>query len=109
MRLAITLIRDERKPFEETEIPDNESDTDHKTVSSDDCDEKEDVDDSPWEISSDSSNGGRPTSRDPLNASNMGITTAGAPAPGSIGLLGRRPTMEMPRILESITFTITCL
>lgn len=52
------------KPFEETEIPDNESDTDHTTVSSDDCDEKEDVDDSPWEISSDSSHGGRPTSRD---------------------------------------------
>ena len=69
MRLAIALIRDGRKPFEETEIPDNESDMDHTTVSSDDCDVKEDVDDSPWEISSDSSNGDRPTLRDSPNAS----------------------------------------
>ena len=96
------------KPFEETEIPDNESDTDHTTLFRDDCDEKEDVDDSPWEISSDSSHGGRPTSRDPPDALNMGITTAGAPAPDSIALLGLRLTMEMPRILESITFAITC-
>ena len=54
------------KPFGEAKILDNESSTDHTTVSSDDCDENEDVDDSPWEISSDSSHGGRPTSRDPL-------------------------------------------
>jgi hypothetical protein len=39
----------------------------------------------------------------------MGTGTAGAPAPNPIVFLGRRPTLEMPRIFDSIQFTITSL
>jgi hypothetical protein len=83
-----------------------------KTSSDTDADEQEAIDDSPWEISSNSSDGNQPTQG---NRSKTKESHDSAPseqfstATNPLILLGQKPTMEMPRILQSIKFTITCL
>lgn len=77
---------------------------------------QEEMDDSPWEISSVSSDGNQSTLNSRIKTqtisekeTNMGIGTAGAPATNPVVLLGRIPALEMPRIFNSIKFTIICL
>lgn len=81
-----------------------------------DYDGEEGMDDSPWEISSDSSDGNQSAPQDHPKTqaiyrerAGAGLDRTGELAPNPILLLGRSPTLEMPRILESIKFTITCL
>lgn len=72
-------------------------------------------DDSPWEISSDSSKG--TFVRDTAQDNQREFTTAGiaklteslSGPSKSIMNLGRVPTSEMPRLLESMRFAINCL
>ncbi|GFF56548.1 putative Pfs, NB-ARC and TPR domain protein [Aspergillus udagawae] len=78
--------------------------------------EGEETDDSPWELSSDSSDGNQSAPNDEKKThaiygerTGMGLERTEELAPNPIILLGRSPTLEMPRILESIKFTITCL
>src|SRR5438034_8148145 len=117
MKPAISLVRNERKPFEEVSHSDQELDENTKSSSdSDSCGQGE-ADDSPWEISSDSSDGNHQsalkscayTKGSHEKETSIEIARVGDPAPNPIILLGRRPTLEMPRIFDSIKFTITCL
>ena len=91
---------------------DKDVEADPKASSDTNSDEQEAIDESPWEISSDSSDGNEPTQG---NRSKIKESTDSAPSEQSstatnpLILLGRKPTMEMPRILQSIKFTITCL
>lgn len=78
--------------------------------------DEEGMDNSPWEISSNSSDGNQSGSKDNTKThaiyeepAGMGLGRTEEPAPNPIILLGQSPTLEMPRILESIKFTITCL
>jgi hypothetical protein len=114
---ATSLILGKRKPFEEhIEEPDGEPSS---SSTSEANEEEEDPDNSPWEISSDSS-GNRDASHrtkqlrddDKENSNTMGMpeTTVSSALPTDpIIKLGRTPTLEMPRLLESIKFTIRCL
>jgi len=112
---AAGLIRGERKPFEEEQPGESDSEV---SISSDlGIDQEEgakEFEDSPWEISSDSSNGGgsspqywqtHPKSDEPrVSCSSPPKTTARS------GLsVGCSPILELPRLVESIKFTITCL
>jgi hypothetical protein len=112
---AASLIRGKRKPFEEhTE----ESDVEQSSSSTSEADEV-DPDDSPWEISSDSSGNSNASQRprqlrdDGRGSSNaMGLPETGASSDfpsDRVIELGQTPTLEMPRLLESIKFMISCL
>lgn len=93
-----------------------QTDNDKDVSLSSDYDGEEGMDDSPWEISSDSSDGNQSAPNDHPKTqaiykerAGMGSDRTREIAPNPIILLGRSPTLEMPRILESIKFTITCL
>jgi hypothetical protein len=116
MTPAVSLVRNERKPFEEVSYSDQELDENTKSSSDSDFCGQGETDDSLWEISSDSSDGNQSalkgcakTQGSHEKETNMEIATAGTPAPNPIILLARRPTLEMPRIFDSIKFTIICL
>ena len=108
---AISLIRDERKPFEEHV---QDSDAESSSSSTSEADEEEE-DDSPWEISSDScgdSGAFQRTKQLQDNVKENSVPEVAASLdlpPHPIIKLGRTPTLEMPRLLESIKFTISCL
>jgi hypothetical protein len=114
---ALSLIRNERKPFEEmSESSDDISDTKESDSSDTNVYEQKEKEDSPWEISSNSSDSeqvappsGSKAREVPQGSQGAEILAAGAPCPSKMAVLGRKPTMEMPRIFQSINFTITCL
>lgn len=114
---ATSLVRGERKPFEENV---EESDSEVSTSSTSEADEEEEgSDESPWEISSDSSQDTDTLSGSKQNErkeqKNTGSASLSKPpvstsAPSkAIMRIGRVPSSEMPRLLESIKFTIACL
>lgn len=96
-----------------------ESDSEISTTSKSETDEGEVSDDSPWEISSESSedDDNRPTKTKPTAKASVGADPtdtseppAGSKFPGPrLTSLGRVPTSEVPRLLESMKFTISCL
>ncbi|KAF1833831.1 hypothetical protein BDW02DRAFT_648127, partial [Decorospora gaudefroyi] len=112
---AAGLIRGERKPFEEEQIEESDSEV---SISSDLGVEQEEgateFEDSPWEISSDSSNGdgsslqhwqAHQKSDEPrVSCRSPSKTTARSELS-----VGCSPILELPRLVESIKFTITCL
>jgi hypothetical protein len=106
---ALELTDGERRPFEETESPTaliNSSDnaSSNNDVETNDSGEAEDVD-SPWEISSSSSGD---SSKSP-QAEDQNTTTAMTPTSKPKLFVARKPTIEMPQLVDSIKFTITCL
>lgn len=118
---AIGLIRDERKPFEE-QVEESDSEVSVSSISGAEItkEEEEESDDSPWEISSDSSSGRSPQSKQgqkPLGqygasgalVEPASAATSKAVPPGGVLHLGIAPNTEMPRLVESIKFTIACL
>lgn len=114
---AASLIRGERKPFEEHV---DESEEERSSSSAPEADDEEEhPSDSPWDISSDSSGNCAASKKAKLlrdddkgssNMTRMLETAATSNLPSDlITSLGRTPTLEMPRLLESIKFTINCL
>ena len=114
---AASLIRGKRKPFEEHI---GESDGEPSSSSTSEANEEEEGSyDSPWEVSSDSSGDSVASQRtkqlqdydkENSNAMEMPETAASSDLPSDpIIKLGRTPTLEMPRLLESIKLTISCL
>jgi len=111
---ATSLVRNERHPFEEEEKDQNSDETD--LSSSNALEDSSAAEDSPWEISSDSGQSDSsahdqvPQSNTPLLGSKKSTLAPKASSPNiPILHLGRTPTAEMPRLLESIKFTIGCL
>ena len=110
---AISLIHGKRKPFEE-HVQDSDAESSSPSTSEAD-EEEEEGDDSPWEISSDScgdSGAFQRMKRLQDNVKENGVPEVAASSdlpPHPIIKLGRTPTREMPRLLESIKFTISCL
>ena len=111
---AAGLVRGERKPFEEEQIEESDSEV---STSSDlwvDLEGGKESEDSPWEISSDSSNGDGSSSQhrqthqqsDEPRAS-CGSSSKTTERPGLS--VDCSPISEMLRLVESIKLTITCL
>jgi hypothetical protein len=112
---AAGLIRGERKPFEEEQIEESDSEV---SISSDlGVDQEEgakEFEDSPWEISSDSSNGdgSSPQHWQTHQKSDEPRVSCRSPPKTTArsGLsVGCSPILELPRLVKSIKFTITCL
>jgi hypothetical protein len=98
---ALSLLRNERKPFEERS-PIQQLDSDQMTSTDNDPDDEQgENEDSPWELSSDSSNDNSPPYVTTDKASSAIVSSSPLSKP--------RPVLEMPRIFDSINFTITCL
>lgn len=112
---AAGLVSGERKPFEEEQI--EESDSEMSTSSDFEVDQEaegKESEDSPWEISSDSSNGSGSSSQHPRtyqNSDEPRVSCGSSPKTTTKpGLrVGSSPISEMPRLVESIKFTVTCL
>jgi hypothetical protein len=112
---AAGLIRGERKPFEEEQTEESDSEV---SISSDPGVEQEEgateFEDSPWEISSDSSNGDGSslqhwqTYQKP-NEPRVPCRSPSKTTARSELSVGCSPILELPRLVESIKFTITCL
>lgn len=111
-------MRNERKPLEEqTEDSDSEISTSseeggdkHDGLNKDD----EAAEDSPWKISSESSKGGSPLlegkkSEPGVQKREFPMALPKSNASSTLMHLGRTPQLEVPRLLESIKFTVSCL
>ncbi|KAL9101608.1 MAG: hypothetical protein Q9163_003147 [Psora crenata] len=98
---ASSLVRGRRTPFEEYV----EDSTEAKSTSSpsEADEEEEDAQDSPWDISSSSSGDSNSTH----GAKQPAVSPD--PTPGPIARLGQLPSQELPRLLASIKFVISCL
>jgi hypothetical protein len=116
---AAGLVCNERKPFEE-QVEESDSEVSTSSHSGVEITEEEESNDSPWEISSDSSGGSdiSQSSRNQLIARQDKVSNTPPktdPATSKIisskamQHLGNAPTAEMPRLVESIKFTIACL
>ncbi|KAF2006121.1 hypothetical protein P154DRAFT_254087 [Amniculicola lignicola CBS 123094] len=113
-----SLLRGERTPFEERDNALGEDLSGSSSSENNDDDDvpgkeiEEESDESPWEISSNSSGESVASRKSTLPAHNSMQTTRTVKplAPTNpILTLGRTPQAEMPRLLDSITFTIACL
>ncbi|KAH0543124.1 hypothetical protein FGG08_002550 [Glutinoglossum americanum] len=105
-----------RKPFEELSFLDDKSQSDPTPPSDGDSDGQAETDDSPWEISSSSGDddqpdpGDRPKLLDKYGtSSSTQQATVGTQQFSSAMIPVQKPAMEMPQLIESVKFTITCL
>lgn len=101
LKNATLLVRGKRTPFEE-HVDDSEEAT-SSSSSSEANEEEEDAEDSPWDISSSSSGD---------STGSQGVKQHAAcsdPTLGPIAKLSQTPLQEMPRLLASIKFVISCL
>jgi hypothetical protein len=110
------FLQGKRRPFEDLSSSDYASQTDQGKIFEDDSDEQVETDDSPWEVSSssedDHSESGHPrifVQRQSASSSTQQKESPGMKERSSLILLVQRPTTEMPRLLESIKFTVNCL
>jgi hypothetical protein len=112
---AAGLIRGERKPFEEEQTEESDSEV---SISSDLGVEQEEgateFEDSPWEISSDSSNGDGSSlqhwqTHQKPDEPRVPCRSPSKTTARSELSVGCSPILELPRLVESIKFTITCL
>ncbi|KAF2118796.1 hypothetical protein BDV96DRAFT_642969 [Lophiotrema nucula] len=110
-----SLLRNERKPFEEQILDSDEENSDiaTSTVVGEEEDESED---SPWDISSDSSGewDTPPKPRSMSTSEGQGPSElipnkSNQPPVSDMMKLAKPPTAEMPRLLESIKFNVSCL
>jgi hypothetical protein len=117
---AESLVRGARIPFEEhTKEHTKNSDGESSSSSTSEADEEDISPDSPWEISSDSSSASGVSQRakqlrvddkeDPVAMGDPETVTNSGSNSHPVIQLGRTPMLEMPRLLESIRFTINCL
>jgi hypothetical protein len=106
---AAGLIRGERKPFEEEQTEESDSEV---SISSDLGIEQEEgateFEDSPWEISSDSSNGDGSSLQHWQTYQKPDEPRVPCRSPSKT-TARCSPILELPRLVESIKFTITCL
>ena len=98
---ASSLVCGRRTPFEE--YPGDSAEIKSSSSSSEVDEEEEDAQDSPWDISSSSSGDGSKIHEAKQSA------VRSDPTPGPIASLGHRPSQELPRLLASIKFVISCL
>jgi hypothetical protein len=103
---VLLLVEGKTKPFEE--LPSYKKDP--TTPRQAESDNETETDDSPWEISSSSEDDDQ---SDPGGSSKHakgcdGFENAHLTTTGPL-LLVQKPTMEIPQLLESIKFTVTCL
>jgi hypothetical protein len=108
-------LQGKRRPFENLSSADANSHIDQVTTSEDDTKEDADTEDSPWEISSssDDDNPPKPSDRwspvkDAVCKSQSQRTKTAQQSIPDV-LLVQKPTKEVPQLIESIKFTVTCL
>ncbi|KAL9037437.1 MAG: hypothetical protein Q9214_005706, partial [Letrouitia sp. 1 TL-2023] len=98
---ASSLVYGRRTPFEE--YVGNSAEAQSTSSPSEADEEEEDAQNSPWEISSSSSG----DSNNTQGAKQPAVSSD--PTPGPIARLGQLPSQELPRLLVSIKFVISCL
>lgn len=119
---ALSLVQGARKPFEECSALDLNPDPNQIAYSDDDSDEQNDTDDSTWEISSISDDGDDDGESNELNDKKYTtaaeapdtfptrrVTTTNSQQPSQLIFLVQKPNKELPQLLETINFVVSCL
>lgn len=111
---AISLVCGARKPYEEEQSEGSDSEVSTSSNLGVDWEGEKESEDSPWEISSDSSNEDGSSSQRPQTHQKSNEPRVSRGSSQKIIArprirVGSGPILEMPRVIESIKFTITCL